>query len=238
MYDPSGPQVVPVESGDETPHCQTLEEIQVVLERFGTPSHSGQKELIKLARERDGKKCLVTNLLFETPRLLQVGTIVVPAELAHICPTKLANHENHLVYQAFAAFWDDAEFTKRFATMVNSLENCLLLSHYPHRDLDQMGWAIEAIHNVDQDAWDYYFVKFGRSSFPSEPANRTRIKFGEEGGTFKSTIPMPSPDLCNLRLAVTKVMRLSGAAEVIESWKDDYNDGPKAIHRHGRYGKT
>ncbi|SJL05079.1 uncharacterized protein ARMOST_08451 [Armillaria ostoyae] len=225
MYNPSG-RVVPAESSDESPHFQSVKEIEAILERFGTPGHSGQKEKIKLAHERDGEKCLVTNLLFETPGPLQVGTIVVPAELAHICPTKLTNHENPFVYQAF---WDDAEFTKRFETLVNSPENCLLLSHYPHRDLDQMGWAIEAIENVDQDTWDYYFVKFGRLSFPSEPANRTRIKFGVEGGPFKSAIPMPSPFLCNLRLAITKVMRLSGAAEVVESWKDDYNDGPKAI---------
>ncbi len=72
-------------------------------------------------------------------------------------------------------------------------------------------------------------MKFGRLSFLSEPANRARIKFGVDGGPFKSAIPMPSPFLCNLRLAITKVMRLSGALEVFESWKDDYNDGPKAI---------
>ncbi len=40
---------------------------------------------------------------------------------------------------------------------------------------------------------------------------------------------MPSPFLCNLRLVITKVMRFSGAVEVIELWKDDYNDGPKTI---------
>ncbi|PBK70081.1 hypothetical protein ARMSODRAFT_974577 [Armillaria solidipes] len=167
MYNPSGPRVVPVESGDETPHFQSLEEIEAILERF--------------------------------------------------------------VYQAFAVFWDDEELTKRFATLVNSPANCLLLSHDAHKNLEEMCWAIEAIENVDRGAWDYCFVKVGGRIFPYEPADGTRIKFGAEGGRFKNNIPLPSPELCNLRLAVTRVMRLSGAAEVVESWKYDYDDGSKAI---------
>ncbi len=48
VYNPSGLRVVPVESGDETPHFQSLEEIKVILERFGTPGDYGQKEMMKL----------------------------------------------------------------------------------------------------------------------------------------------------------------------------------------------
>ncbi|SJL05056.1 uncharacterized protein ARMOST_08428 [Armillaria ostoyae] len=136
---------------------------------------------------------------------------------------------NPLVYQAFAVFWDDEELTKRFATLVNNPANCLLLSHDAHKNLEEMCWAMEAIENVDRDAWDYYFVMLGGRTFPYEPADGTRIKFGAEGGRFKNDIPLPSPALCNLRLAVTKVMRLSGAAEVVESWKDEYDDSPEAI---------
>ncbi len=65
--------------------------------------------------------------------------------------------------------------------------------------------------------------------FPFEPANGTQIKFGVEGRTFKSDIPLPSPDLCNVRLAVTKVMQFSGAAEVVDSWRWDYEECPNAI---------
>ncbi|KAK0455274.1 uncharacterized protein EV420DRAFT_1694667 [Desarmillaria tabescens] len=249
MYDLSSPQTVPTSGGDETPQIQSLEEIQEILERFGTPGHSNQKEMIELVilfsptvspdlllkrlievRERDGNKCPVTNWPFDTNPPPALGRVSVEAQLAHICPTKLANHiENPLVYQAFATFWDDEELTKRFATLVNSPESCLLLSFDAHNNLDEMCWAIEAIENVNQDAWEYYFVKLGGLTFPFEPAGGTRIKFGVEGGPFKSAIPMPSPDLCNLRLAVMKVMRLSGAAQAVGSWKFDYDDGSKAI---------
>ncbi|KAK0229160.1 hypothetical protein EDD85DRAFT_137756 [Armillaria nabsnona] len=228
MYNPSGLRAVPVESGDETPHFQSLEEIKVILERFGTPGHYGQKEMMKLVRERDGKKCLLTHLLFST-RTPVVDRVTTDPELAHICPTKFANHENPLVYQAFAVFWDDEELAKRFATQMNSPTNFLLLPHDAHKNLEEMCWAMEAIENVDRGAWDYYFVKLGGRIFPYEPADRTRIEFGVEGGRFKNNIPLPSPELCNLRLAVTRVMRLSGAAEVVESWKGEYDDGSKAI---------
>ncbi|PBK92126.1 hypothetical protein ARMGADRAFT_178349 [Armillaria gallica] len=99
----------------------------------------------------------------------------------------------------------------------------------PIKTLTRCVWAIEAIENVDRDAWDYYSVKLGGRIFPYEPADGTRMKFGAEGGRFKNNIPLPSPDLCNLRLAVTRLMRLSGAAEVVESWKGDYDDGSKSI---------
>ncbi|KAK0441282.1 hypothetical protein EV421DRAFT_724107 [Armillaria borealis] len=220
-YRPSGSDV-------DSPHFQYLEEIEEMLRRFDATGHSDQEGMIKLVRERDGKKCLFTNLLFNTGSPV-VGRVTTDAELAHICLTKLANHKNPPVYQAFAVFWDDEEITKRFATLVNGPANCLLLSHDAHKNLEEMCWAMEAIENVDRDAWDYYFVKLGSRTFPYQPADRTRIKFGAKGGRFKNDIPLPSPELCNLRLAVTRVMRFSGAAEVVESWKDEYDDDPNAI---------
>ncbi len=48
MYNPSGPLVEPIESSDDTPRFQSVKEIEAILEGFGTPDHSGQKEMIKL----------------------------------------------------------------------------------------------------------------------------------------------------------------------------------------------
>ncbi|KAK0229167.1 hypothetical protein EDD85DRAFT_794260 [Armillaria nabsnona] len=107
-----------------------------------------------------------------------------------------------MIPRDWQVFWDDEELTKRFATLVNSPANCLLLSHDAHKNLEEMCWAMEAIENVDR--------------------NTNRI-WGRGG----NNIPLPSPELCNLRLAVTRVMKFSGAAEVVESWKDEYDDGPK-----------
>ncbi|SJL04884.1 uncharacterized protein ARMOST_08255 [Armillaria ostoyae] len=207
----------------QTPHFQSLEEIQAAL---GTSGHSGQKELIMLAGERDGKYCLVTNLLFQF-RHGVLGTPTVKVKLAHICPTKLANPENPLVHETFSVFWDDEGLPKRFADLVNRPENCMLIWSDPRDYFAEMCWAIEAI--PIEDTWRYHFIKVGGPTFPFEPASGTQIRFGVEGETFKEAVPLPSPDLCNIRLAVTKVMRFSGAAEVVDSWRWDYEEGPDAI---------
>ncbi|PBK92125.1 hypothetical protein ARMGADRAFT_178326 [Armillaria gallica] len=100
MYIHSGLRAVPVESCEETPDFQSLEEIKVTLERFGTPGHYGQKEMIKLVREHDGKKCLLTHLLFST-RTPVVDRVTTDPKLAYICLAKLANHESIKPLQRF-----------------------------------------------------------------------------------------------------------------------------------------
>ncbi|KAH0827510.1 hypothetical protein J3R83DRAFT_4223 [Lanmaoa asiatica] len=49
------------------------------------------------------------------------------------------------------------------------------------------------------------------------------IKFGE-GDEGKKLNNGPIPILCNLRLAVARVIKMSGAADVILEWKDHADD--------------
>jgi len=54
------------------------------------------------------------------------------------------------------------------------------------------------------------------------------IKFG--GGTDgKNLGGGPMPILCNLQLAVARVMRMSGAAALIDKWQKDVDDADSQI---------
>ena len=54
-------------------------------------------------------------------------------------------------------------------------------------------------------------------------ADGDEIQFG--GGTDSKQLDKgPSPRLCNLRLAVARVLKMSGAAEIILKWKDEADD--------------
>lgn len=49
------------------------------------------------------------------------------------------------------------------------------------------------------------------------------IRFGE-GTAGESLHYGPKPELCNLQLAIARVLKMSGAADVILEWKDEMDD--------------
>ena len=49
------------------------------------------------------------------------------------------------------------------------------------------------------------------------------IRFGR-GAEGKELKKGPIPRLCNLRLAVARVLKMSGAADIISEWKDQADD--------------
>jgi hypothetical protein len=55
------------------------------------------------------------------------------------------------------------------------------------------------------------------------------IKFGR-GADGKKLGGGPKPILCNLQLAVARVMRMSGAAELIAKWQKDVDDADSQIY--------
>jgi hypothetical protein len=55
------------------------------------------------------------------------------------------------------------------------------------------------------------------------------IKFGR-GADGEMLNGGPHPLLCNLQLAVARVLKMSGAAELIDKWQKDVDDADSQIH--------
>jgi hypothetical protein len=66
---------------------------------------------------------------------------------------------------------------------------------------------------------------FGQGPGPGLIRHRDgdEIQFGK-GNDAENLGRGPLPSLCNLRLAVARTLKMSGAAETIAQWKDDADD--------------
>jgi hypothetical protein len=73
----------------------------------------------------------------------------------------------------------------------------------------------------------YIYRRLSRSTGPGPGficlRDGEEIKFGR-GPEAKQLGPGPDPQLCNLQLAVARVLRMSGAADLIMQWMEDGDD--------------
>jgi hypothetical protein len=125
---------------------------------------------------------------------------------------------------------------------LNGIGNVMNLESNAHTAYDNLIWGIEAQKDGEMVRLQMltccyhllvYKVKYiyRRVRVPptTEPGpgiiclrDGDEIKFG--GGPDGKTLRGPSPLLGNLQLAVARVMKMSGAAELIAQWKDDADD--------------
>jgi hypothetical protein len=117
---------------------------------------------------------------------------------------------------------------------LNGILNVMNLESNAHTEYDDLGWGIEAIEPEDNNGkvnesrylrcyLPLFKVKYIYRNVPSNPSvgpgfirltDGQEIEFGN-GPDGERLGKGPLPLLCNLRLAVTRVLKMSGAAEVI-----------------------
>ena len=124
---------------------------------------------------------------------------------------------------------------------LNSIGNAMNLQSDTRMAYDDLGWGIEAMEDngkvrflqlkhsflsLFQTQYIYREVfpsENDESAWPVKKVDGEIISFGmgTEGTQLGGG---PLPYLCNLKLAVARVMHMSGAADVILQWKDEAND--------------
>jgi len=177
-----------------------------------------QAALKELVLRRDGPSCPVTGAPFD-------GDGSVIPRCAHIIPFSI--HEKEPVLTAIEMFTGkevSADIVRHF---IDNPANAINLQSDAYDSMDKrLAWGIEA--KSVNNGWKYYFRPVKRvlpifmRNFISDGGEMNLGK-GDDG----STIELPDPRLCNLRLAVARVFAASGAAEVVEKiLKDNEGDAP------------
>jgi len=108
---------------------------------------------------------------------------------------------------------------------LNGIGNVVNLQSDAHNAYDDLRWGIEAQTDGETVKYLYRRVPFSPNIGPAliKLRDGDEIKFGQgaEGSRLESG---PLPLLCNLQLAVARVLKMSGAAEVIAQLKEDADD--------------
>jgi len=93
-------------------------------------------------------------------------------------------------------------------------------AHTAYNDLE---WGIEAQEDGGMVKYVYRNIGIAENTPPTiRLQDGDEIKFG--GGPDGERLRRPLPIFCNLRLAIARVLKMSGAAELIAQWKDDADD--------------
>ncbi|KAF8497136.1 hypothetical protein F5888DRAFT_1889776 [Russula emetica] len=178
-----------------------------------------QAALKELVLRRDGPSCPVTGASFD-------GDGSVIPRCTPIIPFSI--HEKEPVLVAIEMFTGKEVSADTIQRFNNHPANAINLESNAHDSMDKrLAWGIEA--KSVNNGWKYYFR-------PVKPAGvpifiRHIIQDGDEiklgKGDDWSTIELPDPRLCNLRLAVARVFAASGFAEVVKKiLKDNEGDAP------------
>ncbi|KAF8549527.1 hypothetical protein OG21DRAFT_1488462 [Imleria badia] len=164
-----------------------------------------QGPLKALSFRHDGTSCLLTGTAFKP--FERSG--ILP-EFVHIIPNCVS--EKPPVLKCIAMF---AGATARDDV------------HDAHTTYDNLEWGIDA--QEDSGKVKYFF-----RMVPADPNTRApgyitlkdgeEIQFGIGTDGDLERLKKPIPRLCNLKLAVARVMKMSGAADIILKWKDQADD--------------
>ncbi|KAH9987603.1 hypothetical protein BJV74DRAFT_841102, partial [Russula compacta] len=159
----------------------------------------------------------------ETDELLQQANEEVRPALAHIVPNSVHGKPDTL--KCIAMF---AGAITRDVVMnhLNSIGNIMNMELNGHVDYDDFKWGIEA---EDEGREVKYFFRTN----PTVPQKRgpgiITLREGDEiqfrrGPNGEQLNKGPIARLCNLQLAVARVMKMSGAADIILEWKRQADD--------------
>ncbi|KAH9987610.1 hypothetical protein BJV74DRAFT_841160 [Russula compacta] len=167
---------------------------------------------------RDGIACLLTGHEFKPFNRRGVR----PA-LAHVVPNSVHGKPDTL---KCIAMFGGAITRDVVMNHLNSIGNVMNMELNAHGAYDNSKWGIEAEEEGGE-------VKYFFRTNPTVPQKRgpgfitlregDEIQFGR-GREGEQLNKGPIPRLCNLQLAVARVMKMSGAADIILEWKRQADD--------------
>ncbi|KAF8432753.1 hypothetical protein L210DRAFT_2767593 [Boletus edulis BED1] len=197
------------------------EETDKLLQRVNEEGDFGKRkqELLKaLSFKRDGNFCLLTDQAFRP--FNKRGLLPT---LAHIIPNSVHGKPDTLKCIAMFA---GAAAVDEVVHHLNNIGNVMNMQHDAHSSYDNLEWGIEAKEEGGE-------VKYIFRLVPTDPGIRgmgiitlrddDEIRFGR-GPEGKKLGNGPLPNICNLQLAVARVLKMSGAADIILEWKDHADD--------------
>jgi len=218
FVNPGGPK-----SATGTPHSVTdmiskeTDELLQSINEEGEYGKRKQNALKALSFKRDGTSCLLTDGLFEPSNPEGIDPI-----LAHIIPNSVSDKPNTLKCIAMFAGRATRNLVMKH---LNDIGNAMNLEANTHTAYDNLRWGIEAQEDNGMVKYIYRRVPHTTASGPGwiTLLDGDEIKFGR-GPDGERLGRGPLPLLCSLQLAVARVLKMSGAAELIAQWKYDADD--------------
>ncbi|KAF8330340.1 uncharacterized protein EI90DRAFT_2922256 [Cantharellus anzutake] len=165
--------------------------------------------------KRDGQSCPLTGVPFDP----EDG---VKPHLAHIIPNSVHNKPDTIECIAMFA---GAAVRDIVLEQLNGLGNLIHIESNAHAAYGDIRWGIEARNENGKVKYIYRRVPYLTAKGPGFicHCDGDQIAFG--GGPEAARLGSgPNPLLCNLQLAVARVLRMSGAADIIAQIIDDGDD--------------
>ncbi|KAF8579952.1 hypothetical protein K439DRAFT_1415866 [Ramaria rubella] len=197
-----------------------------VLNADGNFGHRKQAALKQLAIKRDGKACVFTKRSFKPPEGVFSNSTVshIDPVLAHIIPNSFHQKPDTL---ALISMFAGEETAKVVLEYLNSVGTVMNIQSDAHTTYDQLLWGIEA---QERDGIVKYVHRLiGRTAIKDPGPGFIVLKDGDEinfgqGPDGEKLGNGPLPLLCNLHLAVARIVLMSGAADIIAQWMDEADD--------------
>lgn len=135
-------------------------------------------------------------------------------ECAYIFPFSI--HNKPSVHQMLRRF-SGVPSTLFDGAAINQPSNVFLLDQEAHIYFDKFRWGICATTEPDEFVTTYRLTKVSRVTGRaiSMVLDNKKIDFGA-ANPAPGSIPLPDPTLCNLHLAIARVIHASGAGEAID----------------------
>jgi len=190
-----------------------------------------QRILLNKVWARDGYQCLLTDKVDEAAPLpiildllnIDAGEFAEYLECAHIIPFSLNGKSATL---DLITRWTGGKLAGPEllgGSQVNGPWNAMLMDPAAHKDYDKHRWGIEALQNHD-GSYTYRSVWVADNDFPRFRFTSRQLWFGRKQQFQDEPISLPHPLLCNLHLAVARILHMSGAGEVIDAVLRDMDD--------------
>ncbi|KAF8577721.1 hypothetical protein K439DRAFT_1621885 [Ramaria rubella] len=197
-----------------------------VLNADGNFGHRKQAALKQLAIKRDGKACVFTKGSFKLPEGVFSNSTVshIDPVLAHIIPNSFHQKPDTL---ALISMFAVEETAKVVLEHLNSVGNVMNIQSDAHTTYDQLLWGIEAQERDGKVKYVHRLI--GRTAIKDPGPGFIVLKDGDEinfgqGPDGEKLGNGPVPLLCNLHLAVARIVQMSGAADIIAQWMDEADD--------------
>ncbi|KAF5376931.1 hypothetical protein D9615_007199 [Tricholomella constricta] len=177
-----------------------------------------QAALKRLSFKRDGYSCVMSGVKFnEVP-----GGDNYDPILTHIIPDSVHGKPETLKCITMLAGNEARDLVVQH---LNAIGNVMNLEINAHSAYDNLQWGIEA-RNADGKVEFVYIrvpinLKIGPASITLRDGDLIKFGLGTEGSRHGGG---PLPLLCNLQLAVARVLKMSGAAKVISQLMEDADD--------------
>ncbi|KIM27848.1 hypothetical protein M408DRAFT_329781 [Serendipita vermifera MAFF 305830] len=193
-------------------------------EKAARDSEAFRKEL----GDRDDWICVITGVNSQTKK--RPGVVEGPLEGAHILPHHLADKDKVGFRLALALFaGPKAKIAESLKSKINDASNGMLIEPNCHASFDKLHWSIQATQvPPNQNNWTYKVccTRNGPNTKPaaglatSHLTNDPILTFGA-GNNPPNNDNLPDPYYCNLHYAVSKVVNLTGLADVFDTFLDE-----------------